>query len=51
MALWTLRAAARLVKINPDTTPLTAPGDVALSSKAGEVLPVFVAHLENIKRG
>jgi NAD-dependent deacetylase len=51
MALWAHQSGARVVEINPDPTPLTAHCDFALSGKAGEVLPVLLARLEDVKRG
>jgi NAD-dependent deacetylase len=51
MALWARQSGAQVVEINPDPTPLTAHCDVALSGKAGEVLPVLLTCLEDVKRG
>ncbi len=48
-ALWARRSGAAVVEINPDPTPLTAHCDVALSGKAGEILPRFLAHLKQEK--
>ena len=50
-ALRARQSGAHVVEINPDPTPLTAHCDVTLSGKAGEVLPLLLAHLETIKRG
>ncbi len=41
----------RVVEINPDPTPLMSLCDVALSGKAGEVLPALLTSLEDVKRG
>jgi NAD-dependent deacetylase len=44
-ALWARQSGARIAEINPDPTPLTARCDVALTGRAGEVLPRLLTHL------
>ena len=51
MALWARQSGAQIVEINPDPTPLTAHCDFALPGKAGEVLPLLLTYLEDVKRG
>ncbi len=50
-ALWARQSGAKIVEINPDPTTLMARCDFALPGKAGDVLPLLLAHLEHIKRG
>jgi NAD-dependent deacetylase len=38
-----LEAGACVIEVNPDRTPLTARATVALSGRAGEILPLLVA--------
>jgi len=44
-ALWARQYGAKIAEINPDPTPLTAHCDVALTGKAGVVLPLLLAEL------
>ena len=44
-AFWARRGGAKIVEINPDPTPLTAHCDVALTGKAGVVLPRLLSNL------
>ena len=50
-ALVRLLAQAQRLLVSTDSTPHTAHCDVALSGKAGEFLPLLLAHLEDAKRG
>ena len=44
-ALWARQSGARIAEINPDPTPLTAHCDVALTGRAGEILPGLLTRL------
>lgn len=44
-ALWARQAGARTAEINLDPTPLTAHCDVALTGRAGEILPLLLTRL------
>lgn len=44
-ALWARQAGARTAEINLDPTPLTARCDVALTGRAGEILPLLLTRL------
>ncbi len=44
-ALWARQSGARIAEINLDPTPLTAHCDVALTGRAGELLPRLLTHL------
>jgi NAD-dependent deacetylase len=45
------RSGARIVEVNPTPSGITLSSDVLLAAKSGEILPLVVAQVKEIKQG